>query len=400
MFSMAYSAFYSNSKSQYRQKNIKIDSIKTERFPVAENECYVISNDIELHGKSFVLPKNVTLKFCGGKIKHGTLIGNNTKIIGTEKLFDKVTIKGTWIVKEISAKMFVSVGDTNELRNLVALSNPQIDNTIYIPKGKYFVKAEKGKNKILIIPSNTKLILDGDIYLAANSLIGYSIIYISNSRNVTIEGKGRIIGDRQYHIGTEGQWGMCVSMTKASNVKINDISTLDAWGDGIYVGSKSDSIIIDGCKIRCCRRQGISVIGGKCIRIRNCEIKNIRGHAPEYSIDIEPNSRDTVVDVLIDNVVAEDCVGGFKSYSSLQKKCYISNLKIINCKVIKCKKIPFNIMGANNVELDSNFIEKCSSEKIYNFLKSKNIVLNKKKVNKENYILKDLYDVIKDKVGE
>lgn len=369
----------SNSKAQNRQRPLHKDATRVEIFPAVENGNFIVDEDIELHEKSYVLPANVTLMFKGGSIKNGTLIGTNTKIIGTKKLFDKVEIKGTWNVKDISAEMFVNPKDTNVLKNVCALSNPQILNTIYIPKGQFVVKAEKGNHKVLKIPSNTRLILDGDIRLSANRLTKYSIFSISNSHNVIIEGKGRIWGDRKSHLDNEGQWGMCIAMTNVTNVKIQGLSVLDAWGDGIYIGRKSDSVMIDDCYITSCRRQGISVIGGNCVRIKNCKVKNIRGQAPEYAIDIEPNSQDTIIDVLIDNVIAEDCIGGFKSYSSSRKKNYISNVKIINSRVIRSEKIPFNLMGANNVELDGNSFENCRLEKQYNFSKSKNIMLNKKK---------------------
>ena len=364
---------------------------RTERFPARENEVYVVYKDIDLHGKSYILSKNVTLRFNGGKIKHGTLIGNNTQIKGTKNLFDRVKIKGTWIVKDISAQMFVNANDTNVLQSVFALSNPQIYNTIYVPKGKYIVKAEKGNNKVLKIPSKTKLVLDGDICLSANRLTGYFIIHISNSRNVTIEGKGSVIGDRHSHYGKEGQWGMCVAMTDVKDVRISGIKAMNAWGDGIYVGKRSDSITIEKCSISGCRRQGISIIGGKFIRINNCEIKDIRGHAPEYAIDIEPNKRDTVVDIIIDNVIAKDCVGGFKSYSSKKLENYIADVKITNCRVIRSKKIPFYIMGANNVIINSSNVYDCKSSKTYSFLKSKNVKVNAKKINTESAFWENLY---------
>lgn len=387
-----FSLLCSNGRQETGQDVLKNNKERIERFPARENEVYVVYKDIDLHGKSYILSRNVTLKFNGGRIKHGTLIGNNTQIKGKNNLFDKVKIKGTWNVKEISARMFVDAGETNVLQSVFALSNPQIYNTIYVPKGKYIVKAEKGNNKVLKIPSNTRLVLDGDICLSANRLTGYFIIYISNSCNVSIDGKGRVIGDRQSHIGKEGQWGMCIATTNVKNVRIREIKVMNAWGDGIYVGSKSDSITIDGCSISNCRRQGISVIGGKCVRIKNCEIKNIRGHAPEYAIDIEPNKRDTVMDVIIDNVVAKDCIGGFKSYSTPRMDNYISNVKIVNSKVVRSRKIPYYLMGANNVVLDSNNIEDCSSVTKYNFSNSKKVFVNKKKVNTKNGIPHDIIE--------
>ncbi|PDZ34735.1 hypothetical protein COI51_11500 [Bacillus toyonensis] len=52
-----------------------------------------------------------------------------------------------------------------------------------------------------------------------------------------------------------------------------------------------------------CRRQGISVISAKTLRINDAIIKNIKGIAPMNGIDLEPNfNTEFLQDIVIDNL--------------------------------------------------------------------------------------------------
>ena len=53
-----------------------------------------------------------------------------------------------------------------------------------------------------------------------------------------------------------------------------------------------DGFLIDGVKVRNCRRNGISVVAGRNGEIRNFDIEKIDGIAPRGGIDLEPNSSD------------------------------------------------------------------------------------------------------------
>lgn len=96
---------------------------------------YIVSKEVNLHGKEYSIPKDCRLVFKkGGKIVNGVLVGNNTSIDGLSKnIFDRIHIKGTWSVPVIKTTMFSTVDDYT-LRNMSALSSEKIYNKIIINK--------------------------------------------------------------------------------------------------------------------------------------------------------------------------------------------------------------------------------------------------------------------------
>lgn len=66
--------------------NIRGQIIITTATPISEqlvheNMVYIIRDKIDLQGAMIVLPKNSTLKFLGGAIGNGTIVGNNSHIV-------------------------------------------------------------------------------------------------------------------------------------------------------------------------------------------------------------------------------------------------------------------------------------------------------------------------------
>lgn len=110
-----------------------------------------------------------------------------------------------------------------------------------------------------------------------------------------IEGPGRITGERDAHIGTAGEWGMGVSAWSARDWAIGpDVEINNCWGDGIYVGEAErgrpcEDFLIDRVRIWNCRRNGISIVGGRNGHIRSADIHDIDGTAPRGGIDLEPD---------------------------------------------------------------------------------------------------------------
>lgn len=256
------------------------------------------------------ITKDISLKKKHGVIKNGILIGNNTRINAEGTLFEKVTIKGVWNVPEISTTLFADLSYENALRDVVALANPKVKNRIVIEKGEYKVKAEQKAKVCVPLCSNTDFILKGTIHLEPNEFKHYYIIQ-ANGKNIRIRGNGTIIGDKHTHTGKEGEWGMGIILNGAMNATISGLTIKDCWGDCIYVGGNSRNVIIENCKIDGGRRQGISVTKANGVTIRNCVITNFSGTNPQYAIYVEPNRRDSVDNILIENVTVRDCEGGF-----------------------------------------------------------------------------------------
>ena len=333
---------------------LKNDTLPFQTLGKVEKGQIIIDKIIDLGGGIYELPKELTLTHKAGIIKNGTLIGNMTKLNGKEKLFDKVTIKGSWEVPVISTKLFADLSYENALKDVIALTHPEIQNTVVIEDGDYKVRTLKDKDVCILLCDNTTLELKGTISLIPNSYKTYYIIR-ARGKNIIIKGDGTIIGDKQAHSGTDGEWGMGVDIRGAVDSSVSGLTIRNCWGDCIYVGGNSKNIQIEDCILDHGRRQGISVTKADGVTIRNCKITNIGGTDPEYAIDVEPNANDTVDNVLIENVIVKDCKGGFLAYKALKPQgTTIGNIVIRNCTLFVFNKYPICLKRSQ-----SALVEKC-----------------------------------------
>lgn len=329
------------------------------------NFTYAISDTVDLNGCNLVLPDSITLKFVGGIVMNGSITGSNTRLIGNKNLFDNIDIKGSWLVPDISTEMFVDLTKPNSIKNVFALSDARIENRIKICSGEYWVVADKRHEDILQIPSNTDVIINGVIKLHPNDLTSYSIISLQKAENVSIHGKGVVVGDKNSHLGKDGEWGMCILLKEVDNISIKDIRIRDAWGDCIYVGYGSKSVTIKNCILDNGRRQGISVIAGTKVNVEDCIISNVYGTLPEAAIDVEPNAGDTVSYVKIQNVDVRDCQYGFHIYSGIGNSSHIGRVDYSSCRISTRGGDPMVFYNVDTVN-----VSRCS------FIKGGNTAIN------------------------
>jgi len=158
-------------------------------------------------------------------------------------------------------------------------------------------------NQYILFQPNSKLILK-----SSNKPI-YKLINISNIMNVNIFFIN-IEGDKYTHQSSEGEWGSGVSIKSSSNIRLFKPSISKFWGDGIYIGQDTTvpkDISINGGIINDNRRNGISIISGINILIKNITISNTSGHNPQSGIDIEPNtSKNEITNVILDNITTKN----------------------------------------------------------------------------------------------
>ena len=325
--------------------NVKIDTISYKDVGRIKDSLLYIEYNIDLRGKICRLPKGMVLVFKGGVICNGTIIGNMTEILCESKAFDNVRIEGTWNVPSISTSMFVSLSHVNALKNVIALAQADVYNTITIEKGDYQVAAYEKDRVCLQIPANTSLIIEGTIRLQPNNLASYDIIR-AKGENISFKGHGTIVGDKHVHLGEEGEWGMGIALRGVENTTVVDLNIKDCWGDCIYVGGKSKNVLIENCIIDHGRRQGISVTNADSVFIKNCIITNVGGTNPEYAIDLEPNKGDTVSHIVIDHVNVSNCVGGInvtRSRTAMKGGAYVGDFTIKDCIIRVFQKHPIKI---------------------------------------------------------
>lgn len=216
----------------------------------------------------------------------------------------------------VTEEKSIQTAESNSLNcetNILSYNGGYISNGRFvIPAGDHLVKIIKEKGAWLTVGNNTELVIDGNIQLDGNEFLCCDIIKVTG-KNVLIHGKGSITGDRLTHKGEKGEWGMGIRLHNVNDVTIKGITISNCWGDCIYIGGKSEKIKIDGCVLSGSRRQGISITSGIDVTISDCSISDISGTMPQYAIDIEPNFRCVVDNILIKNVTINNCEGGFRA---------------------------------------------------------------------------------------
>lgn len=105
------------------------------------------------------------------------------------------------------------------------------------------------------------------------------------------------------------------------------------------------------------RRQGISITSADRVYISNRTITKVRGTAPQYGIDIEPNKGDSVDNVVIENVEVYDCHGGILSYGKAEN-AQIGSIILRGCEIHDCDaKYPINFQTGRLVEVYNCYVD-------------------------------------------
>lgn len=234
----------------------------------------------------------------------------------------------------ITPQMFGAIGDgeaddTKAIKDAIAAIGSGI-SILHFPAGTYLVSED--------IPLVSDMILQGEGYnavikRAGNGLNNYNMLLCNGLDNVTIRNI-HIQGDRAEHEGTDGEWGMCISLQDSSNIIIEHCKLTDGWGDGVYIGTAAgegcNNITIDNCIIDHNRRNGVSVIECDGFRLRNCLISNTDGTNPRAGIDFEPNEADQ----MIVNCLVENCIfSGNLTDISFYDRSNSAQVDIRNCQM-------------------------------------------------------------------
>jgi parallel beta-helix repeat protein len=248
---------------------------------------------------------------------------------------------------------------------------------VIIPAGRYSINTDVG----LKLHSGTHLKLDENTFLIASpSRRGmYSIISAVDINDASVSG-GTIIGDRDSHIGNDGQWGMGISIRGSSNVSISDIKIKKCWGDGVYIGSSvqngvkrpSVNITISSISSMYNRRQGLSVTGAKGVKIINSTFSYTGGHDPESGIDLEPNAGD-----IVDDVTIKDCVAKGNAGSGVIASRRSRGVTITGCIIEDNNRYGALLFGTAGASIDNNKIKGNKKYDIYADKYSSHVSLGK-----------------------
>ena len=211
----------------------------------------------------------------------------------------------------INVKKYGVKGDglTNDFDAIRTVINEH--RNVYFPEGEYMLGLGSGiANRGIYIPSNTTILFHpkAKLKLLPHDKTHYEIFHLADVENIKIINPV-IDGNRENNAETTSEHGHGIAIRGSKNVIIKNANITNCWGDGIYVGNSdtggvfySENIVIENPICDNNRRQGMSIISAKGLRLINPTFSNTNGTAPESGIDIEPNGiHEFLQDIVIEN---------------------------------------------------------------------------------------------------
>jgi len=325
----------------------------------------------------------LTVPLMAGGAMAGTLMRTGGTLGATQLVYEPpVRDRGTTLVdvKSFGAHGDGIFDDTNAIQAAIN-SLPSTGGTVFVPAGTYLIDAVKSINlrslmhfqmdpeAVLVVKTNTS-----DRYLA---------ILADVVHDVEISG-GRIIGDRDTHVGITGEGGHGIKIRGASRVTIRDIHISKGWGDGISVGPKpqykahfinAEDVVVANVVCTENRRNGLAITNVIGMKVYDSEFSNTNGTKPQCGIDVEP-SPDIDGSGRCDDVHIENCnLAGNAAYGiNIWKNTY--NIVLTKCMIQNNKTCGLVTRGLNGATFSDNTICNNMSTGMFIQIDSKNVVVS------------------------
>lgn len=211
---------------------------------------------------------------------------------------------------------------------------PSTGGTVVIPAGTYMIDAVKS----IRLRSLMHLQIDHAAKLVArpNAADRSYVINAYKVNDVEISG-GQVIGERDKHLGTTGEWGHCVMVRGCKRATVRDMRMANGWGDGLSVGAAdgattvlSEDVVVANVVCTGNRRQGMTIGRSKNVRVYDSEFSYTGGIKPSCGIDIEP---DLVGTSITDGVLIQNCWIHHNDSNGIQVYKEVQNVTIQGCKI-------------------------------------------------------------------
>ena len=186
------------------------------------------------------------------------------------------------------------------------------------------------------------------------------VILLRGVNNIRISG-GAIVGDRDRHMGLEGEWGHGIAIYSVRNLVISDIHISKCWGDGMSIGGKAaqngnpatPSMDIEIANVTSTgnRRQGLSIGRSRRVYVHDSEFSGTGGTPPQAGIDVEPDKGDIVQDVRIERCVVRGNRGpGIQVWKDTHE------VSISDCTIEDNRNAGILAVGATDLKIRDNRI--------------------------------------------
>jgi parallel beta-helix repeat protein len=233
---------------------------------------------------------------------------------------------------------------------------PPNGGTVVVPPGNYMIDASRAIN----LRSNMLLQMAPTAQLSAipNNLTRSHVIKVWRVNNVQIVG-GRIVGERNGHLGTTGEWGYGLNISGSQKVSVSDMHISDCWGDGVLVGAIGSGangvMAADVTLTRVIstnnRRQGLTIAPVNGLTVIDSTFSNSQGTKPESGIDIEPQTQGLAQNISIIRCTISGNHGtGFEMHDN------VAGVTVKNCTIRD--NIGYGVLsvGSNQITLSDNLI--------------------------------------------
>jgi hypothetical protein len=177
---------------------------------------------------------------------------------------------------------------------------------VHIAKPPAFYKTDQ-----LQVPSNIEIFIESGTIIEANPGYEYNhaVFRIVDQANVKISGYGATVRMLKEQYDGEHRHGFAIRGSK--NVEIEGVASNDAGGDGFIIAwgkiyPAAENVVLRDVSADNNRRQGLSIVSGKNIRVINSRFTNTNGTPPTAGIDIEPDgNKEFLEDILLENIYTE-----------------------------------------------------------------------------------------------
>lgn len=217
-----------------------------------------------------------------------------------------------------------SSDDTTAFQNAVN-ALPSDGGTVYVPAGSYVI--DPTRNVRLRGRMHLQLAEGAKLIAKSNAAERAYVLMVYKVSDVEISG-GQIVGDRDRHQGTAGEWGHGIMIRGSSRVTVRDIHISKCWGDGISIGGAMvtnqpsipcNDVAIANVVCTANRRQGLTIGRSSNVRVYDSEFSNTSGAAPACGVNVEPDDGGGTYSVHIQNCLVRGNQGnGIQTYKRVE----------------------------------------------------------------------------------